>query len=292
MIIYQMSYFIYAWIASIVFGLEAIIGKITSKYSICNPWLFNFLWTFFILLFMFPVALENNVSIPMRWDYIILAAFFYAVAGILYLFSLYHLDVSAVAPLFNLRTAFSVLLGVIFLGERLLGRQYIFLFLIFISSLFVTLSKKNSFKSLFQLSTGYVVMGMLCLACMSLCINQALVYDGYWEVTLYVSLISQIMLLATVPLFLNDFRKLHLKQVGPVLLMSLCGVIATLATNRAYQTNIGISSTIISLPISMVMVFIISFFYPKLLEKNTMKVYAIRFVSAAIMIFSALELSG
>jgi ABC-type Na+ efflux pump permease subunit len=73
--------------------------------------------------------------------------------------------------------------------------------------------------------------------------------------------------------------------------MSLAGTTGMLAANAAYAGNVGIASTVISLPFSMVIAFALSIFVPKLLEKHTMKIYAIRFSAAAVMIFSALKLS-
>jgi hypothetical protein len=42
----------------------------------------------------------------------------------------------------------------------------------------------------------------------------------------------------------------------------------------------------------MILAFLFSVFAPKLLEKHTMKVYAVRFAAAAVMIAAALKLSA
>jgi hypothetical protein len=73
--------------------------------------------------------------------------------------------------------------------------------------------------------------------------------------------------------------------------MSLALLIGILTSNKSYTDNVTISSAIISLPMSMIMAFLFSIFAPNLLEKHTLKVYAIRFTAAAIMIISALKLS-
>ena len=59
----------------------------------------------------------------------------------------------------------------------------------------------------------------------------------------------------------------------------------------ALRQNISISMTIISLPVSMLFAILFSVFAPKLLEKHTMKVYAIRLIAAGIMVAAALGLS-
>ena len=74
-------------------------------------------------------------------------------------------------------------------------------------------------------------------------------------------------------------------------MMSLALAFGTLAANKAYAVNVSISSVITALPISMIMVFVLSIFAPKLLEKHPVKVYAVRFAAAAVMFLASLGLS-
>ena len=60
---------------------------------------------------------------------------------------------------------------------------------------------------------------------------------------------------------------------------------------KAFGENISISMTIISLPLAMIMTMALSVVAPKLLEKHTAKVYAIRLSAAAAMFVAALGLS-
>ena len=105
------------------------------------------------------------------------------------------------------------------------------------------------------------------------------------------AILSQIMLLTTFPLFKKDIKKLNVKQLLSVFAMSVMMAIGIFTENRAYQENVTITSIITALPISMILAFMLSFIAPKLLEKHTFKVYAIRFTAAAIMIISALKLT-
>lgn len=283
-------FYVFAWIASIVFGLEAIIGKLTSKHAIPNPWLFNFFWGLFVLIFTIPIALWNNVGIISHWENIFIASIFYALAGILYILLIYSFDVSVLAPLFNFRTVFGVLMGALFLSEILTTTQYILIGIIFISGMFLTLDEKFSLKSFFRWGMALAMAEMLVLALMSVFIKKAVAESGYWTTTLWVAIIAQVLILPTYLLFRKDIKKLSWKQIWPLILMSVAGTIGVLSSNRAYAENVSISTAITSIPFSMIMAFLFSVFAPKLLEKHTLKVYAIRFIAATIMLIAALRL--
>lgn len=286
-----MPFYVFAWIAAIAYGCVAITVKLTSKYSIPNPWLFNFLFQLFVLFIMFPIALFNHAGWPMHWESIIFASVFFALFYLLYTMALYRLDVTVFAPLFNFRAIMSVFLAWIFFNEALRADQILLVVLIFIAGLFASIDEKFSISSFFKPAIAIAVVSVTSLALNNLLIKKAITDNSYWQLLMWQYVFSQVLLLTTFPQFNKDIRKLKLKQVGVVLLVALIFVVGELASTKAYAKNVGISSVIISLPISMIMAFFFSVFAPKLLEKHTLKVYAIRFTAAAIMIISALKLS-
>ena len=79
-----MPFYFFAWIAAFSYGLVAIIVKLTSKYSVKNPWLFNFLFQLFVLLIICPIALANGATFAKHWDSLIIASVFFALFGIFY----------------------------------------------------------------------------------------------------------------------------------------------------------------------------------------------------------------
>lgn len=286
-----MPFYVYAWVASFLFGSVAIIGKLTAKYTIPNAYLFNFLWMGFSLLLTIPIALVNRVGFPVYWPSLILVAIFNAAFGLLYIISLKYLDVSVLVPLLNFRTAFVAILGAVFLGEVLTFSQYLLVSLIFFCGLFVSMDEKLSLRSFFNWEIGMALLCTLSYTLMGLSINRAIAQNGYWTTTLWMAVLSQILLLVTFPFFKKDIGKLNHKQILSVFAMSLALALGILNENRAYQENVVITSIITALPISMIMVFILSIFSPKLLEKHTLKVYVIRFAAAALMILAAFRLS-
>jgi drug/metabolite transporter (DMT)-like permease len=286
-----MPFYVFAWIASFSFGLVGIIGKLTSKYAVPNIWLFNFLWMLFSLLLTIPIALINHVGIPTHWGSLLLVSFFSTSFGLLYILGLYLLDVSVFIPLLNLRTAFVAILGAIFLGEILQPFQYLLILLILLAGMFVSLDEKSSIRSFFCWPIFIAILCTLSYTLMGMFIKKSIAENGYWEVTLWMAILSQIFLLFTIPLFKKEVRKLNVKHVWSVFAMSLALAVGVMMENRAYQENVVITNIVTALPFSVIMAFLFSIFAPNLLEKHTLKVYAIRFSAAAIMIAAALKIS-
>jgi len=286
-----MGYLFFAWVASFLYAFEVIISKIVSKYSLKNPWLFNFVWSFLIVIFTFPVALIEGISMPKDWFDLLLAGFLYALSGILFIITLYRLDVSILAPLFNVRSAMSVLLGVLFLNELISVEQALLIVIIFVTSIFVTLDERWSLRSFLRPAILLAILNALCLSLLGVFIKKSIAENGYWATTFFMPLISQIFLLLTIPKFTNSIRSINYRSFTVVSLIALAGTLGTFAANKAFAENVSISTVILSLPMSMIMVFLLSRFKPELLEKHTNKVYLVRFIAVGIMITAAVKLS-
>lgn len=287
-----MPFYIYALIGSAVSGLFVIVAKLTSKHSISNPWLFNFLLTTVSLLFTVPPALYYHGAFPNSWWPIILAAIFMTLFNISYIFSNYNLDVSVFMPLFNFRGIFAVLIGFAFFGEKLTFNKLIFVAVIILAGVFSSMDEKFNIKSFFKRSIAIGILTTFFLAVENAFIKQALVSDSLWTTNLWIAILNFVLLVPTIPLFKKELKTLDVEHVLPVGAMGLFGTITTFAANMAYKTNLGISSLIMNLPFSMIFAFMFSIFAPQLLEKHTPKIYAIRFVSTAVMIWAAMQLTG
>lgn len=287
-----MPYYAFAWVASALYGLEVIFGKLVSKYLIKNPWLFNFIWNLVILIGLAIVTLsQEKIAFPHSWTNVMLGGLFYALGASFYILALYRLDVSVLSPLYNFRTAFAVILGALFLGELLSFTQFVLVTVVFVAGMFVSLDEKWNIKSFFNKSIAIALADMAALALMALFTNKAIHEVGFWPATFWTAAVAQIILLATVPWFWQAIKELKSKHLVSVSAMALTGVISTVAVNKAYQENIGITAVIISVPISMLMAVLFSIFKPELLEKHSAKVYTVRFIAVAIMIWAAIKLS-
>lgn len=286
-----MTYILFAWIAVLFFALETIISKLTSKYSLKNPWLFNVSWGFFVLALTTPIAYLNGIHIPTMWGNLLIASLFSALAGIFYVLSIFALDVSILSPLFNFRTVFSVILGGLFLGEILTLNQYLLVLIIIIAAVFVSLDEKFNWKSFFRKPIAIGLTEMLLLSLMSVFIKKTVGDIGYWSTAFWIALIGELFTLLTFPLFMKDLKLIKPQKYIGTFLIALVSTFGTLASIKATSVNVSLSTVIMSLPMSMVLVFVISRFKPELLEKHSLKIYAIRFISAVIMIMAALRLS-
>lgn len=285
-----MTLYFFAWSASLLYGLEGIFAKLISKHSVQNPWLLNFLWMLAMLIFTIPVALFFGASIPTNWIYIFLSSIFFASACILNTLAISKLDISVLVPLFSLRTAMAVMAGALFLDEILTSTQYLLIFIIFIFGIFVSVDEKFSLKSFFTRNIFIALACMVSLVFYAIFLKMSVPVNGFWGTTLWVPIIGQFWLLFTIPFFKDEIRGVSLKQYTMVAGIGLLGVLGTLAATAAYAKNVSLATVVISLPLSMLIAFMFSVFAPELLEKHPMKVYAVRFISATVMVIAALNL--
>lgn len=287
-----MPFYVYAWLASLLTGLGAIVGKLSSKHQISNPWFYNFVWSLLIVLFTLPFALAAHPHWPTHWAMLWMVGFFSAATGLLFILSLRLLDISVLGPLYNFRTAVSLVLGIFLFHERLSGYQLGLIVLILVAGIFVTMDERFSIRSFFHTSIFLALIAVTGSAILGASVKYVRQFEGYWEVMLWSNVLGQILLLPTVWLFWRDLRNVRWHQWSGAFGHALFSTFGWMAMNAAYAVNISISTAIISLPLSMIWAFLFSIFAPKLLEKHSMKIYAIRFSAAAIMVLAALRLSG
>lgn len=287
-----MSFIVYAWIASVSLGLYAVVAKLIGKYQLTNIWQFSFFSILFAGIITSIVSVLNGATIPTEWTFIVIASLFFSIEGVLYLVALKHLDVSVMAPLFNIRVVITVLLGYFFLNEIFVLKSVILIVMIVIAGFFATMDEKFSIKSFFQPSVALGLLFMLFLPLQSIFINRAISQTNYWTTMLWVGLFAiPLTFIFLYPKFKDDLPKTKPHHYIGVLILSLFGGLGDLAAFKAFEGNIGISSVIISLPISMILAFLFSIIKPELLEKHQIKVYVVRFSAAAVMIWGALQLS-
>lgn len=286
-----MPFYIYAWSASIVSAFFVITAKLTTKHSISNPWLFNFILTLVTMVFMVPVALMNHAGIPSDWLPIILTAVFSTLFYATWVYATYLLDITTLSPLFNFRVIFTVIFGAMFLGEQFLPSQTVFVAAIIIAGVFSSMDEKFNVKSFFRRSTVIGISSALFLAIANIFTKFAAMNNDFWTMNLWIGVLKVIFVLPTIPLFYKEIKKININHIFPVGMMGIFETASVILATRAFSVNVAITSMIMNIPFSMIIVFALSFFAPKLLEKHTLKIYAIRFAAAGIMIWSAMQLT-
>ena len=281
----------FAWAASILFAVETIQAKFVSKHKIENPWLFNIVWLLFLLVLNTVICLWAGTRVPHVWGNVIWVGLFFALGMSLFTLSNYKLDVSVLTPLSNFHTIFVVILGVLFLGENLTVVQVWLIAIMIIAGIVVTLDENISIRSFFSKGVAIALASMFSFALMAMFFKKASMEVDFWTLNLWYFFIGAILItIFTWPFFKKDVRILDKNQIGNVLFLALAGVAGNLASNKAYASNISISGAIIYIPLSMLVVMALSPFFPKLFEHHTWKVYAIRIVSTAVLVYAGIRL--
>ncbi|MFA5135852.1 MAG: EamA family transporter [Patescibacteria group bacterium] len=288
-----MQFYLYAWIASIAYGLYTIVAKLIGKYKLKNIWQFSFFSLLFGGLTITAISLANGATFPVDWTFILLAGLFGTLSFTAYIAALKRLDISVLAPLYNIRVVITVFLGVILLNEVLTARSLWLVGLVVFAGFFATMDERFSIRSFFHKSVGVGLLYMAILSIQSVFINRAIDSNDYWTANMWMGLLAILFsFVLFYPRFKTDVRRSKPRDYIGVLILAVLGGLGDLAAYKAFSGNVGISSVIISLPISMVLAFFFSILKPSLLEKHTFKVYVVRFSAAAVMIWSALQLSG
>jgi drug/metabolite transporter (DMT)-like permease len=287
-----MPFYVFAWITNFFYSLSAITGKLTSKHQIKNPWQLNYLWGLFSCILITPFALWNGVHLPTHWGPLWVFGIASALSGTLWILSMSLLDVSVLTPLYAFRPVFSVILGLLFLNEHLTVTQYILIGVIIIAGLFESADDHFSLRSFFHPTIALAITAVLFSAILGAATKYAMTYEGLWEVTLWGSLLSMVPGIVTIPLFWKDVQRTPVQKYKGLIVSVVISFIGFLSVNKAFAENISITTAILSVPTSMLMAFLFSVFAPKLLEKHSMKIYAIRFSAAAVMVLAALKLTS
>ena len=203
-----MSFALIIWVSSFAFGLQTIIGKLTAKYSLSNPWQLNFFWTIFNLLLVLAFALFFGVAkIPTNFLPYIIAGLFLAIGNILLTYSIYKLDITIISPLFALRTAFTAVLGALFLQEHFSLFEYLLITLIFVSGMLIRVDEHFSLKKFKFNDLKYGIACMFFLALSGITIKMASTNGTYWNNMLWINTFTALLLTTTIPLFMKEIRK-------------------------------------------------------------------------------------
>jgi uncharacterized membrane protein len=287
-----MPFYYFAWACSFLYGLYSVSAKIIGKHVLKNVYQFAFFATLFGAIFIAPITLFYGAKIPHIWTYITIAAFLFALNNFTYLMAMSKLDVSVISPLFSVKVVITLFFGFIFLGEHMTLVNSLIAAIVIFASLFASMDEKFSFKSFFSKDIAWGLVFMLVSAIQSIFINRAIAQTDYWTATLWIQVLAvPFSFFLLFPKFKNEIKKTKFSGYYTTILLALLGCFGDLAAYKAFSENVGISSIIISLPLSMVLVIILSIWKPKLLEKHSAKVYAVRLAATAIMVSGALFLS-
>ena len=200
----NIPYYIFAWIGSFAFASEAVISKFGSKLGMKNLWMFNFFWNLFLCLGTVLISLYYVTGIPNVWGNIIVAGSLYALSGILFVYLIYKIDISVLTPLFSLRNAFAVLFAALLVHEVLSIHQLILIGVIFIFGIFASLDENWSLKAFFTKDIFIAIIFMASLALEAVFVKKAIADTNFWQTTMWMAIIAQILYLPTIAYFKKE----------------------------------------------------------------------------------------
>lgn len=250
----------------------------------------KFFWTSFNLLLTAVIAYFFGIKAPANFLPYIVAGLFLAIGNIFLTYSIYKLDVTVISPLFALRTAFTAIIGILFLKENFNFVQYLMIVIIFISGLLIRVDENFSFKkSMHDLWLGIACMFFLSIS--SATIKIASVNGSYWNNVFWINFFTSVFLLLSVPKFIFDLKSTPIKKYIGALGYSLAGGVGRLLMFFGLASNVTVTTAVTSLPMSMIMTIPLAYVFPQLLEKHTIRIYIIRLLLAIVMITCSIKLS-
>ncbi|MCL4418954.1 DMT family transporter [Patescibacteria group bacterium] len=281
----------YAWIASISSGISPLVVKASSRSLIKNPWLFNLLWIAFGIPFVIALALLRGGGIPTDWLSLFLLAASGALFYSLYTVSLYKIDVTTMGPLFSLRTVFAVILGVMFLHEKISFLGFGLITFIVLMSPFAAYNENLKLKAFFHKYVLVAVIAMVFLALDGYYTNISVAKNGYATTLLWQDILILLLLLPSLKFAKIGKESFSINKLYPFILLGFTHFGYLVTANLAYAHNLALSTVIVSLPLSMIFAYLLSRVFPRFLENHSPKVYFIRFSVAAVMVICAIGLS-
>ena len=287
-------YMLYALGAALLFTLSGLVLKFTSKHRFENDWVMFFYLELTLLPALILFALVFDVSLPSGgWWFIATAGITQLVGNAAYTLALRRIDASTAAPFFQLQGAFIALLAFLFLGERFAPINYLLLLVILLGSVLVSYTDQMTWRTYLSLGTLFIISTQLFHALSNLFVGLTFPYASATSVLFWMMLTSVIMTLILIPLFYRGSLRTTSAHIKPLLVNGFCAIFGAGALFVAFQTNLTISGVLglLSAPMAFVIILVLSWFKPGLMENNSRKVYLIRFLGIVIIFTAAAVLT-
>lgn len=286
-------YLLFSFLAAFLFSLQYLFEKLTAKYAIKTRTGLLFYVYFAFMPFALLVPLFVNITWPSQaWGPIWRSSFCYFVGNFLFFTAIFKTDVSVFAPILQLQTPFVAILAFLFLKERFSVTSYIWVGLMIMGAVSVAYEEKIRFQAFFHRAVLLIVGSTFFYALSDLYAGFALRDINPWNFIFWSTFVNMVWVL---PFILFDAPSLRIsfRQFCPMLLVSFFGAAGYTSLLKAYQYNLTLSNAfaLLASPIVLVITVLISRFKPKLLERHTAKVYFIRAIGVALILFGALQIS-
>lgn len=287
-------YILFSFLAAVSFAVAGVFNKIASKHAIKERWplLFYYYVTFFPFVLLIPLI--TRVQIPSgSWLTLFFYSLWFFLGNICFFTAIFQTDASVFAPFFQLQAAFIAALAFFFLGERFSLVNYFWIGLILIGAILVSLDERMSLKAFFRKAILLVILMQFFHALSNLYAGFALKAMDFWNLTFWSTVTSAFFVLLLVPPLAKFKLGVSFNQLKPLLVVNFFSFIGVASLFAAFQTNLTISSAIslLTAPIVLLISVFLSKFRPEFLEHHTAKVYLLRGLGVALILFAALKIS-
>lgn len=247
--------------AAISWGvMDVLAKKVVSKIGSYKTFFFSQIFSFIILV-LFGGVFGVKINSLFIFSLIGINALFMVGAYLLFYKAMEYIDVSIVTPISSIWSLFTILMGVILLGERLGKFQIVSIFLI-IGGMILTLSTSKSIKNIFD--SAYFKEKMKRKAIIFLLINVVLAALWYFFVKLLVDttgpfsliLISKFFFVVfSLPFIFHKTKSNVKNHIWYLVIMGILDAIAFFLSVYVVKTEfLSISTPLISLyPIATVL---------------------------------------
>lgn len=280
---------LFSFTAAFFFSLTGITAKLNTKYAFANPFRLVLVLSLTSLLFLplFPLASPlqepRAAALPLLFF-----SLTYFLATVLDYLAIYQLDASIFQPFFHFQTIFTTTLAYLFLGETFRNTVYLWIFLIIVGGLLVGYDERLQHRALLKKPVLILLISLIFYALSDIFAKKTMVFLNFWNLRFWSLLTLAALSLSLLP-FARGKQKIGAPQLGPVVLLSLFGLTASLFLFRAYTYNVTISQALgmFGSLFTVVIAATLSRFKPEFLEHHPPKVYLFRGVGVLLMLLGA-----
>lgn len=286
---------IFSLIAAFSFAFSQIASKFTSKHAIKDPLTLLFYQAICFLPFLIIYPLLFHISFPVSGlIYIVLYAVAFFLGNIFFTRAIYKLDISSIAPFFQLQTALIAIMAFIFLHERFPPVNYFYISVMIAGSVLVSIDENMSIKSYLKVGILFIVMQQILHASSNIFAGLGLKTMNQFTFIFWGDLLAALMVIIIIPIKGISALTIKFAQLKPLLLGGFFSTVGATSLFTAFQSNITLSSvlSLLTSPIVFIISVAASKYYPGLLEHHTKKVYLIRATGVSMILAGALKLSS
>ncbi|MGM0442121.1 MAG: EamA family transporter [Elusimicrobiota bacterium] len=158
-----MTWFVYVLLATIIYGTINVLYKLGTRRNYSGLKLLHFQALSVSLISLAFLIFTGNLTVEIgALKYLFLFAalnsFFFAAGTVLKITALRYIPVNIAMPLDKLNTAFVILIGVVFLGERPTGQQYLGMLLAFFTVMLLSTAGKEKSDKRKELKTKGIII--------------------------------------------------------------------------------------------------------------------------------------